>query len=63
MFACGVPVLPKIISRKAVLIQGGIRPAQHTSVGIWRGKRAVVGDTLEGSMEEKGSLGLDPVGQ
>lgn len=63
MFACGVPMLPKIILRKTVLIQGGVRATKHTSVGIWRWGRALqLGEILQGSPEEREALGLDSTG-
>lgn len=62
MFLCRIPVPPKIILRKAVLIPGGMRAShKHTSLGIWRWGRAMpLGEILRGSMRKRELWGLGP---
>lgn len=65
MFACGISRPPKIILRKAVLIQGRIRSTKHERRNSKRGKSTVVGEIPKGSLEEEAAAasGLGPEGQ
>lgn len=62
MFACGIFRSPKIILRKAVLIQGRIRCGD-----LKRGKSTEVGEIPKGSLEEEEeeeeAWGLGPEGR
>ena len=58
MFAHGVSMPPKTISRRTVLIQGGIAVTKHTGVGTWRwGRELRLGEILKVSPRRGGHLG------